>query len=718
MRTASIFLYIWRNLTKNIFVFLSNILAIFLGVVLVAFLFAVSFGAERYLKKKLGELPDIRSVYIFYDPASMQTPISAEDRAQILSEHKPVYHTGINSFQAIIYWKELREDNLYYIQLEGAQPDDPILDFYQTVKGRKRINRGSWEIVLPEKCALELNPMAPYSLVGKKLTLVVRRYPLASGLSDSAQRVYEEKQFPMTVIGIVNWTPESVCYCSLEVAQWGQDWTFPKYNEKLAPYDEAIDASLFLTGKNNRDPIEFMAAKATVQDKSLAIQEKKSPIVLSVQDLIKPEIFIERLSNIKEALSWYLHEMLSDDLKKILASRKQGERLPPSVLEKMIGELNLLLAQACIYDKERFSHVRLSSDIQNAIQQKPSGEQLLLLNRRLLEAGYPGEIRKREQKKVGVRFLGLDSTDPARQKLKILQQRGNAHPHWQAVVPQAIATQIAAKPENAAGSLLRIELQRAMTVFNEKDRSQSRLMQKHQIKLKISAVAAQTPNNAIIISRPLARWCRDWEQNQLAYLPPSGRPFTPKISTEFKNRKMRLDFSSMYEAERHAQKIRMHCRSKYHVTWTGEKDFQTIKQVEVYAVLFIMSVGVVTLLAGSISIGNTLYAMVLRHTNEIGILRALGVEGKYIFRIFISQAVGIGLLAGVFGLIFSHITFGILNQVLQTRFELEVGVFYLPYLVYPLIILAAIAICVLAGLLPCMKALRMTAMDAIRSYNK
>ena len=718
MRTASILLYIWRNLTKNIFVFLSNILAIFLGVVLVAFLFAVSFGAERYLKKKLGEFPDIRSVYVFYDPASMQTPISADNRAQILAENKPIYHTGVNSFQAIIYGKELREDNLYYIQLEGTQPDDPILNFYKIVKGSKQIQRGSWEIVLPEKCAIELNPMAPYSLVGKKLTLVVRRYPLASGLSDSSQRVYEEKQFPVTVIGIVNWTPESACYCSLELAQWGQDWTFPKYNEKLSPYDEAIDASLAPPDKDNHGPIEFMAAKAMLKDKLLATQEKKVPVTLSIQDFKDTETFISRLTNVKEALSWYIHEMLSDDIKKSIADRKQGERLAQPVLEKMIIEINGLISQACIYDKERFSHVQLPSEVQHALKQKLTGEELLLLNRKLLEIGYPNSIKRRGKKKIGVRFLGMDAADPARQKLEISQHSGKAHPHWQAIIPQAIAAQIAKGQEDLTGLLLHIELHRWLEVFNEKDRSKTQLLQARELKLKVTAVATQTPDNAIIVSRPLAHWCDSWIHNNLAYVPPLGQSFTPKISAEFKNRKIRIDFTSMYEAERNAQKIRFRYRTKYHVTWPGEKDFQTIKQVEVYAVLFIMSVGIVTLLAGSISIGNTLYAMVLRHTNEIGILRALGVEGKYIFRIFISQAVGIGLLAGVFGLLFSHITFDILNRVLQTRFELDVGVFYLPYFVYPLIILAAIAICVLAGLLPCMKALRMTAMDAIRSYNK
>jgi len=66
---------------------------------------------------------------------------------------------------------------------------------------------------------------------------------------------------------------------------------------------------------------------------------------------------------------------------------------------------------------------------------------------------------------------------------------------------------------------------------------------------------------------------------------------------------------------------------------------------------FFTSIGAVALTAGSVGVVNTMVMSVVERTREIGTLKAIGARNSTILRIFLTEALQIGLLGGVMGVI-------------------------------------------------------------------
>ena len=63
--------------------------------------------------------------------------------------------------------------------------------------------------------------------------------------------------------------------------------------------------------------------------------------------------------------------------------------------DALVDYLNTLLKGSSLYQAERFKGVQLSEETKKLIEREPQGEDLIRLNRMLLEDAYPHEIAKR-----------------------------------------------------------------------------------------------------------------------------------------------------------------------------------------------------------------------------------------------------------------------------------------------------------------------------------
>ncbi len=129
------------------------------------------------------------------------------------------------------------------------------------------------------------------------------------------------------------------------------------------------------------------------------------------------------------------------------------------------------------------------------------------------------------------------------------------------------------------------------------------------------------------------------------------------------------------------------------------------------------AVSITLLVVAGFGIYNILNMMIYEKMNDIAILKATGFSGKDVKRIFISQALIIGLVGGVLGLIFG---FGVSVLIDHTPFEIEalptVETYPINFqpLYYAIGIVFALIATFLAGYFPSRRAQKIDPVDIIR----
>lgn len=124
------------------------------------------------------------------------------------------------------------------------------------------------------------------------------------------------------------------------------------------------------------------------------------------------------------------------------------------------------------------------------------------------------------------------------------------------------------------------------------------------------------------------------------------------------------------------------------------------------------AIGGVALLVAAIGIMNTMLMSIYERTKEIGVIKVLGCRMRNIATLFLTEAAYIGLFGGILGLGVSYGLSAILNHFLLGESGLmSVIPVYLAVFAMAFSILVAL----LSGMYPAVRAMRLSALNAIRS---
>ncbi|MDT4969607.1 MAG: phospho-N-acetylmuramoyl-pentapeptide-transferase [Acidobacteriota bacterium] len=118
------------------------------------------------------------------------------------------------------------------------------------------------------------------------------------------------------------------------------------------------------------------------------------PQLLRVSELRDPASFAIKLKEGRDPLSDYLATQLTPETQKMLAGYDASPLLSETDQRKLVDELNGLLRGPNLYDKQRFAQVKLTDEAERFVALNPEGDNLIRLNRMLLEEAFPSEIAK------------------------------------------------------------------------------------------------------------------------------------------------------------------------------------------------------------------------------------------------------------------------------------------------------------------------------------
>ncbi|MGB5356044.1 MAG: ABC transporter permease [Eudoraea sp.] len=124
-------------------------------------------------------------------------------------------------------------------------------------------------------------------------------------------------------------------------------------------------------------------------------------------------------------------------------------------------------------------------------------------------------------------------------------------------------------------------------------------------------------------------------------------------------------------------------------------------------------VGLVTILAGVIGIGNILLISVKERTKELGIRRALGATPQEVRTLIILESVFLTLISGIIGIIMGAGVLSIINNLTKdVDFPYTNPTVPIPYVIGALLIMTILG--TLIGLIPAQRAVSIKPIDALR----
>ena len=113
-------------------------------------------------------------------------------------------------------------------------------------------------------------------------------------------------------------------------------------------------------------------------------------------DIVNASGFVLKLKNEADTISQFLKGQLRETTEELLAAHDESSAPSGELLKELIDDLNeILKGGLSIYDSTRFAGVLLNRETTHLLNQSPEGEDLICLNRLLMEDAYPEEIAKK-----------------------------------------------------------------------------------------------------------------------------------------------------------------------------------------------------------------------------------------------------------------------------------------------------------------------------------
>ncbi|MDE6795249.1 MAG: ABC transporter permease [Muribaculaceae bacterium] len=145
------------------------------------------------------------------------------------------------------------------------------------------------------------------------------------------------------------------------------------------------------------------------------------------------------------------------------------------------------------------------------------------------------------------------------------------------------------------------------------------------------------------------------------------------------------------------------------------EQFEQIDKLFLGIDLLAWFIGLATLIAGVIGIGNIMWVIVKERTQEIGIRRAIGAKPRDIIVQVLSEGIALTLLFGLAGVTFATIVLAVMQASTNPADAVSVARFQMSFKGAVVILTLFVLMGTLAGIIPSLKAMRIKPIEAINS---
>lgn len=145
------------------------------------------------------------------------------------------------------------------------------------------------------------------------------------------------------------------------------------------------------------------------------------------------------------------------------------------------------------------------------------------------------------------------------------------------------------------------------------------------------------------------------------------------------------------------------------------EQFETVDNLFLGIDILAWFIGLATLIAGVIGIGNIMWVIVKERTQEIGIRRAIGAKPSDIIVQVLSEGMALTLVFGLAGVTFATIVLAIMQSVTNPEDAVSVAHFQMSFNGSIVILCIFVLMGTLAGIIPSIKAMKIKPIEAINS---
>lgn len=130
----------------------------------------------------------------------------------------------------------------------------------------------------------------------------------------------------------------------------------------------------------------------------------------------------------------------------------------------------------------------------------------------------------------------------------------------------------------------------------------------------------------------------------------------------------------------------------------------------------LLGFGALAVLTSVFGIINTQYISVLERTQQIGLMKALGMSGRDVGLLFVFEAAWIGFLGGAIGALLAVVAGSVANPVISKTLGLD-DIYLLQFVPWQILVMviSLVVISIVAGIFPSRKASRLDPIEALRT---